>query len=503
MKRSTILTQIALVAGILIILNLISEKLYFRLDFTEDSRYTLSKATKNILKELDEVITVKAYFTDDLPSQLAYVKNDLRDQLIEYENTSNGNVVFEFINPNESDERKQEALQNGIAPLSINVVEDDQRQQIQAFLGVVFQSGDQKEVIPIVQPGASMEYDLTTSIKKIAIKDKPKVGFLQGFGEPGLNEIPQLLQQLNVLYEVEPFNFNDTSIVPLSYRSLIWIDPKDSIPESEFSKLDQYLRSGGNLMLAYSNLQGDLQTGRLSEKGDNGIRSWLMQKGVSLGSDFVIDAQCASVTVQQRSGFFTINSQIEFPYFPQLTNFSEHPITSGLEGVLMPFVSSVSSLSKDTSKVFTPLVYSSEISGVQSAPIIVDIQKKWKESDFTAPSQVLGALIESNNTLGSIVFFPNSQFIVNGSGQQAQQVNPDNVNLVSNAIDYISDDTGLIELRTKGVTSRPLDQIEDSRRNILKYSNVIVPIVLIIIYGIIRKSRLSRKRQKWSQGNYA
>lgn len=501
MKRSTIFIQIGIVAAILIVINLISETLYFRLDFTEDKRYTLSKATKEILTDLDQVITAKAYFTKELPPQLAYVRNDLRDQLIEYEDLSGGNIVFEFINPNESEELKQEALQNGIAPLSINVVENDQRQQLQAFLGLVFQSGDKKEVIPVIQPGAALEYDLTTSIKKISVTDKPKVGFIQGNGEPIINSVPQLIQQLSVLYDVEPINLSDSSVIPSYYRSLVWVSPKDSLNPADLQKLDYYLNQGGNLFLAYANVTGDLQTGQLSAANNIGLTDWVSSKGIEIGGDFVIDAQCASVTVQQRSGFFTINSQVEFPYFPQLTNFEEHPVTGGIETIVLPFASPIRVINQDSSRSVTPLVFTSEVSGTQQPPIYVDIQKKWAESDFTNPSQIIAAAV-SGLGAGKMVVVTNGQFIVNGSGQQMQQLNPDNVSFATNAVDWLSDDTGLIALRTKGVTNRPLEGIEDSTKNILKYGNVFAPILIILIYGFIRKSSLSRRRQKWMQGNF-
>lgn len=503
MKKSTLFIQIGILAAILIVINLISEGLYFRLDFTEDKRYTLSDATKNILEELDEVITAKAYFTEGLPPQLAYVKKDLRDQLIEYEDRSNGNIVFEFINPNESEELKREALQNGIAPLSINVVEDDQRQQLQAFLGVVFKSGDKTEVIPVVQPGASLEYDLTTSIKKISIDDKPKVGVIQGYGEPAINEITQLNQQLSVLYDVEPFNIRDTAMIPLYYKSLVWISPADTINPNDLAKLDQYLDNGGNLFLAHSNVQGNLQTGQLTRANDIGLVKWVRQKGVEMGNQFVIDAQCASVTVQQRSGFFTINSQVEFPYFPQFNNFEEHPVTGGLEGILLPFTNPLQIINQDTTRRIVPLVSSSEVSGVRQPPVYVDIQKKWKESDFTNPDQVVSVAIEGIGTGGGkMVIISNGRFIVNGSGQQMQQLNPDNISFASNAVDWLSDDTGLIALRTKGVTNRPLESVETTTKELLKYGNVFAPILILLVYGFVRRSVRSRKRQKWLQGNY-
>ncbi len=504
MKKSSLFLQLLIVAAIVVVLNLISDGMYFRLDFTEDRRYTLSNATKNILDEIEDVISVKAYFTEELPPQLAYVRKDLQDQLIEYEELSNGNIVFEFINPNESEELKQEAFQNGIAPVSINVVEDDQRQQLQAFMGVVFQAGDAKEVIPIVQPGAALEYDLTTSIKKLSIRDKPKIGMIQGYGEPSIGAFPQLLQQMSVLYEVEPFNIQDTATVPMYYRSLVWVNPQDTISPMEFFKLDKYLEQGGNLFLAYSSVKGDLQTALLSRANNIGIVDWVARKGLQLTDQFVIDAQCASVTVQQRSGFFTINSQVQFPYFPQVSNFADHPTTAGLETILLPFANSLNITNVDTSLTVTPLAFSSEMSGTQMAPIYVDIQKKWAESDFTAPEQILAASIEGIGAgRGKIMVVTNGDFLVNGEGQQAQQLNPDNVNFASNGVDWLSDDTGLIELRTKGITNRPLQAVEDGRREMLKWGNVFVPILLILIYAIVRRSQNARKRHRWSQGNYA
>jgi len=503
MKKSNIFIQMAIVFGIIVVVNLISEGLYFRLDFTEDKRYTLSKATKDMVSNLDEVITVKAYFTEELPPQLAYVRKDLNDLLLEYEDLSDGNVVFEFISPNESDELKQEAFENGIAPVSINVVENDQRQQLQAFMGVLFKSGTKTEVIPLVQPGASMEYDLTTSIKKISIDNKPKVGVIGSYGATPINLMPQLMQQLSVLYQPEPFNISSVDQVPSNYTSLIWVAPQDTLDLSDLIKLDYYLSQGGNVFIAYTSVKGDLQTGMLSGANDIGLASWLATKGLGFGEQFVIDAQCAAVSVRQQSGFFTINSQVEFPYFPRVSNFSEHPAVSGLEGLLLPFVNPIRIFKQDSALKITPLMYSSEKSGFVNAPAYVDIQRKWNQRDFPAGPQVLAASVEGIGDMGGkLIAIANSQFIVNGEGQQMQQLNPDNVNFASNAIDWLSDDTGLIELRTKGVTNRPLESVEDSTKNLLKYGNVLAPILIMVIYGFIRRGTNARKRQRWIQGNF-
>lgn len=135
MTKQAILVKLAIFFGILIVINLISSKLFFRLDFTADKRYTLSSATKNTLKNLNDVITVTAYFSEDLPPQLLGTRKDLRDILEEYEKRANGNLVYEFINPNEDDESETKAQQAGINPLLVNITERDQVKQLRAYMG--------------------------------------------------------------------------------------------------------------------------------------------------------------------------------------------------------------------------------------------------------------------------------------------------------------------------------------------------------------------------------
>ncbi|MEM8895378.1 MAG: Gldg family protein [Bacteroidota bacterium] len=503
MKRNSVFIRLAIILGIVVLVNLISNRLYFRLDFTADKRYTLSEATKNILEELDDVVTVKAYFSEDLPPQLLSNRQDFEDQLVEYENRSGGNVVYEFINPNENEEIELEAQQSGISPVIINVTEKDQVQQLKAYMGAVITMADRTEVIPLIQPGAGMEYSLTTSIKKISIADKPKIALLQGHGELPLNSLLQLQQQLSVLYDVEPFTIGADPI-PAFYKAVAIVNPTDTIPSSDLAKLDDFMNLGGNIFVAKSMVSGDLSTAQLSRSPDIGISSWLRDKGVNMGNNFVIDVNCASVSVRQQQGYFTINSQVTFPYFPRANNFGDHPIAQGLEDVLLPFVNSIQVTRADSALSVTPLILSSEQSGLVNPPAYVDINKKWATSDFPLQEQILAVALEGNimpSASSKLVVVANGEFVSNGENGQQQQ-SADNVNFASNAIDWLSDDTGLIDLRTKGITSRPLDQTEDDTKALLKYGNVFIPILLVLIYAFVRKQANLRRKQKWMEGVY-
>ncbi len=495
LTRKKIQTSILLVIGILFLLNILANRFFFRLDYTEDQRYSLSKATEDILSNLNDPVTISAYFSEDLPPDIEKVRQDFRDILVEYSSYSDGLIVYEFINPSESQETEMKAQQNGIQPIMINVRERDQMKQQRAYLGALVQMGERKEVIPFIQPGAAMEYALSTNIKKLSVTSKPKIALLQGHGEPGLNAMQQLNTQLSILYSPEPIEFSDTLGVPVQYKTLVVIAPRDTIPELHFKYLDEFLNRGGRLLLALNTVDGNLSTGSGS-KIYTGFEDWLKEKGIEVETAFLIDANCSNVMVQQQQGFFVMNTPVRFPYLPNITEFIDHPITEGLESVTFPFVSPVRLNQKDTSVVMYPIAVSSEKSGVQNPPLYFDVMKQWTSADFGLSSLPVAVVVEGNingSNDSRMVVFSDGDFAVNGEGQQAQQLQQDNISLMANAIDWLSDDTGLIELRTKGVTSRPIDaSLEDSTKSLLKYLNFLLPIVLIIIYGVFR-FQLKRK----------
>lgn len=492
--KSTFYTTTALLIGIVIVINLLSNEYHIRLDLTEDRQYTLSDATENILNDLEEPVTVKAYFSKDLPPNISKTRQDFQDLLIEYANESDGQLLYEFIDPNENESHEQEATQKGIQPVLINVREKDQVKQQKAFLGAAVQLGERTEIIPFIQPGAAMEYALSTAIKKISIDDKPVIGFVQGHGEPMLNEMMQASEQLNVLYQITPVSLTDTTSVPANIRTLALIRPTDSIPSSHLQQLDKFLQGGGKLLVAINTVQADLQS-LYGFAQHTGLETWLRKKGVEVKDNFIADARCGSVTVPQQFGAFSLQANISFPYLPVIGTFTEHPVTSGLESVMLEFASEINFVG-DTTKKFTPLAYTSELSEAFPAPQFMDINKEWTENDFTRKNIPVAAVLEEDNT-SKMIIIADGDFAVNGAGQQPRRLQPDNVNLLSNAIDWLSDDTGLIALRTKGSVSRPIRELDDATKTILKYTNFLLPIFLVIGYGIFRaqKNRVTRNRR--------
>jgi gliding-associated putative ABC transporter substrate-binding component GldG len=495
MKSSKVQITVLLVIAIIIVVNLLADQFYFRLDFTEDKQYTLSKATKDILKEIQEPVTVKAFFSKDLPPQLIKNKKDFQDMLVEYGRISNHNLVFEFINPNADEQTEMEAMQQGVQPLMINVREKDQMKQQKVYMGAVLSLGNANEVIPVIEPGAAMEYALSTSIKKLSVMDKPSVGLLQGHGEPGINEMIQVATELSILYSFEPLNVTDSTIIPARIKTIAIVRPTDSIPGFVFQQLDYFLARGGRLFIAMNRVAGDLQSGYGSSL-PTGLEGWLLGKGLMVNDSYVIDASCVNATMQQQVGNAIHISQVMVPYIPIINNFADHPITDGLEAVVMQFTSPLN-FTGDTNLTYTPLVMTSERSAIQPAPQYFNFQKQWTERDFPMQNLVIGAALEGSFAGGipsKLVVIADGDFPVNGARGQQQQLQEDNVSLMVNSIDWLSDDTGLISLRTKGVSSRPIKELEDSKRTFIKWLNFLLPILLILIYGFIR-SQIRRNQR--------
>ncbi|MGD8747553.1 MAG: Gldg family protein [Balneolaceae bacterium] len=505
--------QILLIAGIAILANMLAQDMIVRFDLTANNRYTLSPASIEIAKSLQDPITVSAYFSKDLPPQLIRVKDELQNFLDEFRAYSNDNLEYHFVNPNESDMSETKAQQAGIRPVTIDVRKRDQVSQKRAYLGAVFKYQGKKQVIPVIQPGSGLEYSIASTIKELTIQKKPKIGLLQGDGEPTQQMMPQLFKELRQQYQVISVSGLDTTSVPADIEALMVIAPKQKLSQKEVKAIDQYIMAGGHAVFALNEVQTNLQRG-MARVQDTGLEPLLNAYHLSVKPDLVYDANSSTIRVQQQQGGFSIVNSIQYPYIPAITNFANHPISKGLETVRFQFVSSLDTTEVDSSQSLTVLAKSSENSGEARGRFDLNPMRQWSRSDFDHSYMPVAAAIQgtfqspfanvdsvdvpltkSKNT--SIVVFGDGDFLVNGEGQRRQRLADDNINLMVNTIDWLADDTGLISLRTQGVTNRPLEQITDSTKAFLKYLNLFLPILLVLGYGFYRYQRRKARRRKW------
>ncbi len=496
-SKGTFFKAILLTLGILILMNILASIYYLRLDITEDRRYTLGGATKDILKNLGEPVTVTAYFSGNLPPVLDNLKRDFRDLLSEYQSVSKGMVVYEFVDPLKEPGLEEKAKQDGVSTVDIGVRENDKYTQQKAYMGAVVQVGEQNEVLPVIQSSAGLEYNLTTAIKKLSVREKPPVGFLQGHGEPSVNSMVQARQNLGVLYQLEDVYLNDTADVLMKYNTLVVLGPTDSIPPSHLRQLDDFLKRGGSMLVAINRVNADLNNSPMGIQITTGLESWLAKKGINVENNFAMDMNCQVISYGIQRGSFTEIRQAMFPYVFAVKDFTKHVISGGLEQVLFKFASPIT-YSGDSTVKFTPLVKTSSKSTTEPAQTYFNLEKQWTERDFSMSGLTIAAALEGKFNGG-----PRAKMVVIGDAdfplaQQGQQVNPDNVSLLVNSIDWLTDQTGLVSLRTKGATARPLDELTDGRRTFLKFLNFFLPLILVVGYGIFRfqQNRIKRLKRK-------
>lgn len=492
MKKS-ILTPLLVILAFLAT-NVVANWLSVRLDFTADQKYTLSPITKTTLKDLGEKVTIKAYFTADLPPELKSIQTDFKAMLTEYHNVSNGKVDFLFINPNEDEAIEKEAIGLGIVPNIINIREKDQATQKKVFLGAIVEAGDSSgtkiDRLPIINPD-EMEYSLTKSIKRLTGKNKPTLGLLTGHGEIPAQAIPYPIQELGVLYQLEMVDLSQGAIKP-SIGALVVLSPQDSFLTTDLQKIENYLASGGNILLGIDRVTGNMQEGGTATALNTGLETWLLKKGIEVVPNIVIDQKCSQVEIPVQAGSQYMQA-VDFPYIPAIVNFGKHPITLGLEGLFLDLPSEIKIANTQNWEV-TPLLLTSNHSNKQAAPVSFELEKEWSNADFPLSSIPLGVAITGkfgNEKPSKMVIIGDGGFVTSDFGQ-----NQDNVSLLVNSVSWLMNDTALNQLRTKNIVYRPLREMDDTAKNFIKWLGFLFPIFLVIGYGIIRMQRKKSIRQQ-------
>ena len=185
-----------------------------------------------------------------------------------------------------------------------------------------------------------MEYDLSSAIKKLTVDEKPKVGLIQGHGEPNPQLLLQLQQELaKTIYEMDTLTLADSSRWT-QYRTLMLLAPNTPLPQGHLDQLDRFLTSGGRLFVGLNTVDGSLtpqqqqnpympqqQQPQMWDRVNTGVDTWLAGKGITVEPSFLVDARSDVVEVPSGQTFLGMQlmQQVQFPFYPQITEFEDHP----------------------------------------------------------------------------------------------------------------------------------------------------------------------------------
>jgi gliding-associated putative ABC transporter substrate-binding component GldG len=514
-------TNIVVFVVVLVLVNLVAVNFFTRVDLTEGKVYTLSKASKNLVRNLKDKLVVKAYFSKDLPPPYNQNSRYLRDQLADYKAYGGGLFQYEFIDPGSEQSLEKEAQSFRIPPLQVNAVEKDKVELKKVYMGLVFLFEDKSETIPVVQSTGSLEYDITSTIKKITSAKLKKVGFLTGHGEPDpMSQLRTVYSTLSKNYEVTTVTLGYPNMVPDDVDVLLIIAPNDDIPEWDRFAIDQFLMSGGKAAFLVGKINADISNVQ-ANKRDLKIDEWTKNYGFRINDNLVMDLQCGMINVQERRGFFTITNMVNYPFFPAVTNFSKgNPMVKDMESLGLFFVSSI-----DTSGCAArgiqceAIASSSERSRVMMGRFDINPMQQITQAQFTSGPQVLAASFQGkfDSYFKSMPAAPDSakgtpprvdlksetndaRIVVVGEGNFPQDpylAGAPSVNMFMNIVDWLAQDEDLIQIRTRDIVARPLKEVSTGTKQFVKYADILGPSLLVILLGIGRWMTRRGRKQEW------
>jgi gliding-associated putative ABC transporter substrate-binding component GldG len=511
-------TVFLLVTGIVIVLNLFSLNVFRRLDLTEGRVFSLSKASKEAVQELDDRLIVKAYFSEDLPPPYNNQSRYLRDKLDEYKAYSGGRFQYEFIDPGSEEKLQREAQSYRIPPLQVNAVQEDKIEIKQVYMGLVMLYEDKSEVMPVIRHVHGLEYDLTAAIKRITSMELMTVGFLTGHEEPDLGEdLSNISGSLQRQYNVIPVDLSGGSTVPADMAVLVITAPQTPLSDWEQYAIDQYIMAGGKVAFLIDKIKADISTST-AEPLTLELDDWLKNYGISIQNNLVFDALNTPINITRRQGFITISNQVNYPFFPKVNTFNRaNAIVKDLENISLYFVSSLDTSAASAQGLeIEPLAYSSEKSGMQRGRFDINPYQFMRAMPYNLSNLPLAAAIRgtfksyfadkeipqvegvSAPTTEKLTESVENRLIVVGDGDFVRddyRMNQSSVTFFLNIVDWLAQDEDLIAIRSKTITDRPLKELSSGSRKAVKYLNVLGTPLLVIIAGLVHwRMRRSRKR---------
>ncbi len=539
-------SQLAILILIIIIINFISTFLFFRVDFTKEKRYTLSNASKEFVKSLDDVVYIKVYLEGDFPAGFKRLRNSTKETLDDLKAYAGSNIEYEFINPTADpnqavrDEILMQLSKKGLNAINVQVRDDQgQRQQIVVPGAVVTYRG-REVAFQLLQSSTvansadevlnnsitNLEFQIVNNIKKVSSLNRPKIAFTYGHGEIDTFRTADVIRSLREYYEVDFVNISRSIPKDLfQYKALIIAKPKKIFTEGDKFNIDQYIMNGGRVLWLIDQTNADLDSlGKeqmmITSSYDLNLDDQLFSYGARLNYDLIQDVQCAPIPVV--TGNVGAQPQTElFPwlFYPIFVSNSTHPVAKNLDGVRSEFSGTIDTINV-AGITKSPLLQSSKYAKILNAPVRISMQMLAiepnptqfnKQNLITAlalegkfKSVYKNRLVAQNDSAKFLEDSKPTRMIVIADGDiiknyysvKDSSVYPlgfdrysrqsfSNKIFIQNAIDWLADDYNLIEARSKEVKLRLLDK-EKIKSQKLKWQlfNIVFPIALIVIVGI-------------------
>ncbi len=519
--------------AILIGINLLASFVFLRWDLTQEKRYTISDATKNLLQNLDEQIVINVYLSGDFPPGFERLERAIKETLESFADYGGSNIAYRFIEPNDP-KLQEELTQKGLIPTNLFANEDGKRTERLIFPGALIFYGGKEYPVQLLkgnqasgpeerlnQSYEGVEFELASTIRRLTLKDRKKIGFLVGHTKvppPRFSDLLATLQQNYDLYfdaqNPDSWDKGDLLIIP---------KPDSPFSEEEKYKLDQFVMRGGKLLIFADGAQVDSVSleGTFAQPLSLNLDDLLFKYGCRINPNLIKDLSCAMIPLNV--GNMGDKPQIQpmpWRFFPLINNFGANPIVRNLDAVYSRFPSTIDTVMAPN-VVKTPLLLTSQYTKTLKVPALIAYNEARQQPDpreYNNGVKTIGLLLEGtfsslyNNRLlptdprmssfvgqskpSKIIVVSDGDMIVNDIDYTRNAPLPmgydrltrytyANKDFVLYAIDYLVDPKGLITARNKQVMLRPLDKIRlKEERTQWQLINLIAPLALIGLLGL-------------------
>ncbi|RSK40346.1 gliding motility-associated ABC transporter substrate-binding protein GldG [Mangrovimonas spongiae] len=545
-----------IIIGLIVVLglNVVGQQVYQRFDLTHDKRYTLSNATKTIIEQAQTPIIIDVFLeSDEFPSEFRRLKAETQ-QLLEEFVAKNKQIKFTFINPIEDDANRQQNIQQltqrGLTPMQLSVEESGKSSYEVIFPWALASYNGTTVKIPLLKNklGASqeelvshsiqhLEYAFADGFSKLINQKSKKVAILKGNKQLDNKYIFDFVKTIRDYYYIAPFTLDSVDTNPTktlndlkAYDLVISAKPTEAFTENEKFVLDQYTMNGGKslwLLDAVAMDQDSLQnnTGKaIAIPRDVNLTDFFFKYGARVNPVLINDLYSAPITLAVGEGS---NARFQsFPWFysPLVNPQGKHPIVNNLNLVKFDFANQIDTIKNNVSK--TILLQSSVLSKVDGVPREIGLDMTTQEPDpkqYKNPNQNLAVLLEGEfpsaysnrikpfaientkdkSTPTKMIVIADGDVIKNDIGKngplelgfnRSTGQLYGNKEFLLNAVNYLLDDSGLINIRSKEISVAFLDQEKvASNKTLWQVVNIGLPLILLGLFGVLFNTVRKRK----------
>lgn len=511
--RANSVLQLALVVVIVVLVNTLASRHFFRLDLTDERLYTLDIVTRNLMSRLERPLVAKVYFTRGLEAPYNNHEQILVDKLDDLRAYSKGWMDVQVQDPTDRPEIQEEATRFGISPIPYLFTSASRRELKQVYMGLALVYGDRQEVIPAVASTEALEYELARAIKSLISTEEPKtVAFSVGSGEPSLQSASGPLQTLagriRERYQLAQVQLGGAGLLPEQVDTLIVVGPQQPLSARAQYQIDQLLMRGGSLAFFLTNLKPDMRTMR-PQNVPHGLEPLLARYGVTLNRDILLDRQQnGRFPFPIRQGGQVVRQSLNYALMPKATMLNRSTaLTKGSDSLLFPFASTlaltdplpdgvsaevIASSSSSSGRVgglrtIDPAAFQAVLSSEEtgSFPLLITLQGRWTSAfaDQAAPPPPPGApedpAMSPDDPTTRMRSGAPARIAVAGSGDFVGN----NLPFMLNLVDWLVQDEELVNIRAKAVELPELETPEAQRALGLKLVNILGGVAALLALG--------------------